>query len=61
MAIGDVFDALVTPHAYKKEWAPEEARKEILFQSGRQFDPDLVKLFDAHFDEFLEVYHKYPC
>ncbi|MDY3240264.1 MAG: HD-GYP domain-containing protein [Anaerovoracaceae bacterium] len=61
VAIGDVFDALVTPRVYKEEWTPEEARKEILFQSGKQFDPNLVKLFDEHFDEFLEVYHKYPC
>ena len=61
VAIGDVFDALVTPRVDKEEWTPEEARKEILFQSGKQFDPNLVKLFDEHFDEFLEVYHKYPC
>ena len=60
VAISDVFDALVSPRVYKKEWPPEEARKEILAQSGKQFDPNLVKLFDEHYDEFLEIYHKYP-
>ena len=60
VAISDVFDALVSLRVYKKEWPPEEARKEILAQSGKQFDPNLVNLFDEHYDEFLEIYHKYP-
>ena len=39
---------------------PEWARSEILSQAGRQFDPKLVKLFDDHFDEFMEVMRRYP-
>lgn len=60
VAIADVFDALVSKRCYKEAWEPQRAREEILSQSGKQFDPKLVELFDAHFDEFLEVMAKYP-
>lgn len=60
VAIADVFDALVSKRCYKTAWAPEDARKEILFQSGKQFDPVLTELFDRHFDEFLSVMEQYP-
>ncbi len=60
VAIADVFDALVSKRCYKDQWTPEDARKEIMDQSGKQFDPKLTALFDEHFDEFLEVMHKYP-
>lgn len=60
VSIADVFDALVSWRPYKKPWPLEEARKEIISQGGRQFDPALVKLFDEHFDEFVQVFEKYP-
>jgi HD-GYP domain-containing protein (c-di-GMP phosphodiesterase class II) len=60
VSIADVFDALVSVRPYKVAWAPAAARKEILAQSGKQFDPQLVELFDAHFDEFLAVMARYP-
>ena len=60
VAVADVFDALVSKRCYKKAWTPEQAREEILSQAGRQFDPQITKLFDEHFDEFLAVMDKYP-
>lgn len=60
VSVADVFDALVSWRPYKKAWAPEEARKEIVSQSGKQFDPKIVDIFDKHFDEFIEVFEKYP-
>jgi response regulator RpfG family c-di-GMP phosphodiesterase len=60
VSIADVFDALVSVRPYKNAWTPEAARQEILAQSGKQFDPQLVKLFDANFDAFLEVMARYP-
>ena len=60
VAIADVFDALVSSRPYKKPWTPEEAKRQIISQKGRQFDPELVDIFVAHFDEFLEVFKKYP-
>ena len=59
VAIGDVFDALVTPRPYKEPWSLGDAKEDILAQRGKQFDPHLVDLFEEHFDEFAEVYYKY--
>lgn len=60
VAIADVFDALVSKRCYKTSWSPEQARAEIISQSGKQFDPVLVSLFEQHFDEFLQVMEQYP-
>lgn len=60
VSVADVFDALVSWRPYKQPWSPEEARHEIKFQSGKQFDPFIVKIFDDNFDEFLSVFEDYP-
>lgn len=60
VAVADVFDALVSKRCYKKSWTPEQARQEILSQAGHQFDPQITKLFDEHFDEFHKVMENYP-
>lgn len=60
VAIADVFDALVSKRCYKTAWTPEKAREEILNQAGQQFDPEIVKLFDENFDEFIKVMENYP-
>ena len=60
VAVADVFDALVSKRCYKNSWTPKQAREEILSQAGHQFDPQITKLFDEHFDEFLKVMENYP-
>lgn len=60
VSVADVFDALVSRRPYKKAWAPEDARAEILSQRGRQFDPHIVDLFEANYDKFLTILEKYP-
>lgn len=60
VSVADVFDALVSKRPYKKAWIPEDARKEIISQSGRQFDPAIVKAFDENYDKFIAVLEKYP-
>ncbi|MDY3110234.1 MAG: HD domain-containing phosphohydrolase, partial [Lachnospiraceae bacterium] len=60
MALADVFDALVSKRCYKNSWNPQQAREEILSQAGHQFDPQITKLFDEHFDKFLKVMENYP-
>lgn len=60
VSIADVFDALVSWRPYKKPWALEDARKEIVRNGGTQFDPNLVIIFDEHFEEFVKVFKKYP-
>ena len=60
MAVVDVFDALMSKRSYKASWSIEEAYNEIVSQSGKHFDPQVVELFKAHFNEFVEVLNHYP-
>ncbi len=45
LAVADVFDALTHERPYKKAWPVSEAVAEIERQSGRHFDPEIVKTF----------------
>lgn len=58
-AIADVFDALVSSRSYKKPWSTEDAYNEIVSQSGKQFDPQVVGIFKLSFDKFIEVKKKF--
>lgn len=60
MAVVDVFDALISKRSYKEKWSLEAAYNEIVSQSGKHFDPAVVKIFCDHFAEFEEITKKYP-
>jgi putative two-component system response regulator len=45
VAIADVFDALTSARPYKEAYGFEEALRMIKVQSGKHFDPDVVKVF----------------
>ena len=55
VAVVDVFDALTTERAYKKAWTVEEAIAYLQRESGRHFDPELVRLFMKAMPEVVEV------
>lgn len=55
VSIADVFDALTHDRPYKKAWPIEEAVAEIQSQSGKQFDPNVVKVFMENLDEIVSV------
>ena len=55
MAIADVYDALVSERPYKKPFTPEEAGNIITENSGKQFDPLLVEIFNEIRDQFGAV------
>ncbi len=55
VALADVFDALTNIRVYKEYWSFEEARDYIVSQSGKQFDPLLVKIFQEHQDAFRKI------
>ena len=44
-AIIDVYDALTSDRCYRSMWPIPEAMSYILSQSGKKFDPDIVKKF----------------
>ena len=54
-ALADVFDALTTYRPYKEEIPVEEALAMILDASGQLFDPELVALFQDHFDKIVQI------
>ncbi|SCW38048.1 HD domain-containing protein [Eubacterium ruminantium] len=60
VAVCDVFDALTAERMYKKGWSLEDTYNEIITNSGKQFDPKVVKLFIQNFDKFKEIREKIP-
>jgi HD-GYP domain-containing protein (c-di-GMP phosphodiesterase class II) len=44
-AVVDVWDALISDRPYRTAWSKGKALKYILEQSGKYFDPDIVKIF----------------
>lgn len=59
-ALADVFDALTTPRAYKKETLPlVKAKKLILESSNELFDHELVAVFAENFDDLTNIHHTY--
>ncbi len=59
VAIADVFDALTSVRPYKKAWPIQEAREYIDQNSGKHFDPEIVKVFCNNFDQIIKIYQKY--
>lgn len=59
VAVADVFDALTSERPYKKAWSLERASEHIKASSGAHFDPQCVDAFFAHWDEVLEIRHRY--
>ena len=55
----DVFDALTSDRPYKRAWSYEETLDFIRDQRGAHFDPQLVDLFESHFNEFQALF-EYP-
>ena len=54
--VGDVFDALTSKRPYKVPYAFAEALQMIDEQSGKQFDPSIVRAFeDIAEDVYIEV------
>ena len=44
-AVVDVWDALISDRPYRSAWSKEKAFKYIKEQSGKYFDPEIVKIF----------------
>ena len=51
IAVADVYDALVSRRHYKEVMDEDSARQELLFGSGTQFDPYIIRKFIKLLDE----------
>ncbi len=58
-AISDVFDALTTQRPYKPAWPVEKAIAYLQGQSGKSFDPGLLKLFFDNLDKVMKIKEQY--
>ena len=45
LCIADSFDAMTSKRCYKKAFPMEKARRILLEEAGRQFDPNMVQAF----------------
>lgn len=59
VALADVFDALTSRRPYKEAWTIEKALELIDYESGKHFDPDVVKAFKSALPKIMEVYNKH--
>lgn len=53
-SVADTFDAITNDRVYRKARSIAEARKEIQVWAGRQFDPEVVTIFQQMPDEVFE-------
>ena len=53
VALADVYDALTSSRPYKPAFSHEQARRIIVFESGRRFDPAVVNAFLSREEAFM--------
>jgi putative two-component system response regulator len=55
VALADVFDALTHDRVYKKAWSFDDAAAYIIERSAKQFDPQVVAVFEENLDLFRKI------
>jgi response regulator RpfG family c-di-GMP phosphodiesterase len=60
VAIADVYDALSHQRAYKEAWDEGRILEEMHYSSGKQFDPELIKIFFSYLDVLKFFTNYYP-
>lgn len=58
-AVADVFDALTSERPYKAAWSIEDAVRLLEQESGKHFDPDLVRLFVQELPKIIDIKNKF--
>ncbi|MEW4454599.1 HD domain-containing phosphohydrolase [Bremerella sp. JC817] len=59
VAVADVYDALTTRRIYKDAFSTDYAEQIILENSGKHFDPEVVKAFESCKDDFVQFIDQY--
>jgi putative two-component system response regulator len=55
MAVADVYDALISQRPYKPPHSHDDARRYLIEGAGRHFDPEVVDVFVAIQQQFLDI------
>jgi putative nucleotidyltransferase with HDIG domain len=58
MAVADSYDAMTSARPYRAALPPEEAARRLRADSGKQFDPQMIELFEAARGDFLALYEE---
>jgi putative nucleotidyltransferase with HDIG domain len=58
VAIADAFDAMTSTRSYRSALTVEEAYKRIIDGTGSQFDPELVKVFQVVYPQWILIHTK---
>ena len=58
-AVCDVFDALTSTRPYKQAWTEQAAFDYVVGESGKAFDPLLVRLFIDLLPEYAKIRARY--
>ena len=56
MAVADSYDAMTSARPYRGALPPEEAARRLRADSGRQFDPAAIELYDAVERDFIALH-----
>jgi len=56
IAIADAYDSMTSDRPYRKPLSNGEAKNELLINSGKQFDPQLVSIFIDLLKEMEEIF-----
>ncbi len=56
IAIADAYDSMTSDRPYRKPLSNAEAKNELLKNSGKQFDPELVSIFIDLLKEMEEIF-----
>jgi two-component system response regulator RpfG len=59
VAVGDVFDALMSRRPYKQAWPLQQALDYIKSETGRHFDPDCAHAFLRRLDGVVQIMREY--
>lgn len=54
-AVADVYDALATDRVYRNAWPHAKVVEYVIANSGTHFDPDVIKVFVAHAEDFRRL------
>jgi len=59
VTLSDVYDSLSSKRAYKEKWEESRVLQFIQEQSGKHFDPELVKIFFSIHDTIIAIKQRY--